>query len=88
MKIGGDVYLVSIGMVCGEEEVLSLRQREKTALQNELDLYLVALECNGTFILTSPLETAVFPFFKDIFSLFIRSLRRDSSLSPDTGFLL
>lgn len=34
-----------------------------------------------------PLETAAFPFFKDIFSLFIWSLRTDQSLGPDTGFL-
>lgn len=67
-------------------------QREKiesqTASPGELAFYLAAMECKATNILTSPLETAAFPFFKDIFSLFIGSLRRDPSPGPDTGFLL
>lgn len=60
----------------------------QTSSRGELAFYLVAVECKATDILPSPLETAVFPFFKDIFSLFIGSLRRDPSLSSDTGFLL
>lgn len=60
----------------------------QAASQSEPAFYLVAVECNGTNILTSPLETAAFPFFKDIFSLFIGSLRRDPSPGPDTSFLL
>lgn len=59
----------------------------QTASQSEMTLYLVVVECKATNMLTSPLETAVFPFFKDIFSLFIGSLRRDPSPGPDTGFL-
>ncbi len=60
----------------------------ETASEIELAFYLVAVECKATNILTSPLETAAFPFFKDIFSLFIGSLRRDPSPGPDTSFLL
>lgn len=60
----------------------------QTASQSEPAFYLAAMECEATNILTSPLETAAFPFFKDIFSLFIGSLRRDPSPGHDTGFLL
>lgn len=62
--------------------------RVQPTSQSELAFYLVAVECKATNILTSALETAAFTFFKDIFSLFIRSLRRDPSPGPDAGFLL
>lgn len=78
--------------MCGEEEKKVFTWRAKiesqTSSRGELAFYLVAVECKATDILPSPLETAVFPFFKDIFSLFIGSLGRDPSLSSDTGFLL
>lgn len=73
-----------------KKEVFTERAKveSQTSSQSEPAFYLVAVECKATDILTSPLETAVFPFFKDIFSLFIGSLRRDPSLGSDTGFLL
>lgn len=80
--------------MCGERRdregfiVRGRRNRVPNSITERAGLYLVAVECKATDILTSPLETAAFPFFKDIFSLFIGSLRRDPSPGSDTGFLL